>query len=311
MASHWLVFECARGMHPPWILLALIVITFPVLQTARADSPSFCAAYVREGDDGPDLTLFPVAGQKVTVPLLGIGFRFIAYSPDGTAIYGQKTDRRSGPSDAVIKVEFKPTRFNVVRGSEGLGTIWRLSLSKDSARRFASGWFKRDGAVCSVFQIDPVTGTFRTFRVGIRSDCGGDVSPDGKRMLGNQDNRLFLFDLETDSGRALGAHLRSGVWSPDGRWIAATSDADRIVLIDASDTSRQRSLGSSNGSPIFWSPDSRYLLLLKPSLRCTPTLYFESLQILEVRNGKRSVIRSSRCEVSGGYAGWMDLGAVR
>jgi hypothetical protein len=35
------------------------------------------------------------------------------------------------------------------------------------------------------------------------------------------------------------------------------------------------------------------------------------LQTLDVKTGKRSVIKSSRCEVGSGNVGWMDMEAVR
>jgi len=281
----------------------------------RAAAPSFCAAYIHPGDDGPLLTLFPMVGPKVTVPLpagLPRDFRLMATSLDGKAIYGQASDQ-VGPSDAIIKIDFKPTRHSLVQGSVGLGTIWYLSISQQSDRIFASGWSKRQGmAECGAFEID--TGTLRNLRVGLHPDCGGaagDISPDGKRVLGHQGNRLSLLDLETGAGNAFDTDLKDGVWSQDGRWIAATSDTNRIVLIDATNTSRRRDLGPSGGTPVHWSPDSKYLLLSKSQLRCTLDLYFDSLQTLDVKTGKRSVIKSSRCEVGSGNVGWLDMEAVR
>ena len=114
-----------------------------------ADSRSFCAGYLHPGDDGrqPLLTLFPIIGTKVRVlPLPGLpgGFRFIASSPDGKAIYGQDTGA-PGPSDAIIKIEFRPTRQSIVRGSVGLGAVWYLTPSQQSDRIFVSGWSNKRG----------------------------------------------------------------------------------------------------------------------------------------------------------------------
>ena len=80
-------------------------------------------------------------------------------------------------------------------------------------------------------------------------------------------------------------------------------------MIDATDTSRRRNIGASGNGPVEWSPDSKYLLLLKSELRCSA--YFESLEVLDVENGKRSVIKSSHCEVGRGWVGWIDPDAVR
>jgi len=145
-----------------------------------------------------------------------------------------------------------------------------------------------------------------------RVRTGNSVSPLDKTYHGGRlGHRLSLLDLDTGAAFALGADLQDGRWSPDGRWIAATSTAHRIVLIDATNTSRRRNLGSSGDASIRWSPDSKYLLLLKSELRCTLSLFFDSLQTLEVKTGRRIVIKSSRCEVTAGTVGWIGCETAR
>jgi len=251
----------------------------------------------------------------MTIPLpqeLPRNLRLIAFSPDGKTLYLQINDPL-GPGDAIRKIEFKPTRQTLVRGSEGFGTIWRLTVSPTSGKLFVSGCSKKRGTLeCGAFEIDPDAGTSRALHVG--TDGGGTlgpVSPDGKRVLCHQGNQLNLLDLGTGIAHPLRADLKWESWSPDGRWIAAISDTGRIVLIDATDTSRRRSLGSSGHGPVCWSPDSKFLLRVKSQLRCTLTLYFESLNLFNVESGRRRVIKSSRCEIIGGQVGWVDPESVR
>ncbi len=284
----------------------------------ETSSSAFCPAYYQEASGAggaPLLTLFPMEGPKVTIPGPGElprNLRLIAISRDGKALYLQ-VNGPLGPGDAIRKIEFKPIRQSLVRGSEGFGTIWHLTVSSTSGKLFVSGCSKKRGtAECGAFEIDPEAGTSRALHIG--TDGGGTlgpVSPDGKRVLSHRGNQLNLLDLETGIAHLLRADLKWGSWSPDGRWIAAISDTGRIVLIDATETTRRRSLGSSGHGPVFWSPDSKFLLRVKSQLRCTLTLYFESLEVLSVESGKRRVIKSSRCEITGGEVGWIDPENVR
>jgi hypothetical protein len=100
-------------------------------------------------------------------------------------------------------------------------------------------------------------------------------------------------------------------WSPDGRWISAIKDDGRIVLIDSDDTERRRDRGPAGGGPVEWSPDSKYMLAPRSQLRCALSLYFESLEAIEVETGKRILIKTSRCEVGPGWSGWIDPAIAR
>jgi hypothetical protein len=242
-----------------------------------------------------------------------------AFGPDGKAVYVQRADFSF---EGIIKIEFKPARQSLVPGSAGLGTIWHLTISRPGGQIFLSG-IDKNLRRCGTFEIDPDAGTFRTLLVGAYPDCGGGggaISPDGKRVLSHVGEELSVRNLETDSNEVVhgipggpsqsdGTWPYKATWSPDGRWIS-TILRDRIILIDATDTSRRRNLG--HGSvPVVWSQDSKSLLLSTSQLRCAPSLYFESLESLDVQTGKRSVIKSSRCEVGPGWFGWIDSDAVR
>ncbi len=283
-----------------------------------ADLPSLCPAIVHQGDDGlPVITLYPLVGPNVTVPLPG-GIKgditVVAFGTDGKSIYVQR------PGEGVWKIEFKPVRRTLLGGTTGLNA-WSLTVSRSSDKVFVSGFSARVG--CGDFEIDP-DATVRTLVAGPAFGCGGAggvVSPDGKNALGQMGTELSVVDLQSGAARAIkGLKIGSGPsgviwpgatsWSPDGRWITATTDSNKTILIDAANTSRRRTVAAGNAG-VIWSPDSKYLLYSRGQFTCAQFLYFESLEILNVETGKRIVIKSSQCNVIDGFTGWVDPTAVR
>jgi len=304
------------------LVVAVVGIGCCGLSTARAGSPSFCAAYLHPSEDGPLLTLFPMDGKQVTVSLPGSlpkNLRVNSFGPEGEAIYVQNASRFE---EGIRKIEFGPPRQSVLSGSVALGAIWHLTVSQPPGRIFVSGQGKGG---CGAFEIDPEAGTVRTLLVGAYPNCGGGggaISRDGKRALTYDGKELGVIDLESGTARPIkgvGAGLNvkdvtssgKATWSPDGAWISVILDGGKILLIGSVDTSRRRNLGSSSSGPLVWSPDSKYLLLAKTQLRCASSLYFESLEVIEVDSGKRTVIESSQCNVGAGWFGWIDPKAVR
>jgi Tol biopolymer transport system component len=147
-------------------------------------------------------------------------------------------------------------------------------------------------------------------------DCGGPISPDGKYVLikssRDEGNLLSVRDLETGAVQPVGRNMTGATWSPDGRWIAAiegVSGSENVVLIDATDTSRRRNLGRTYDTQARWSPDSKYLLIIKPQWGCGAYLW--SLETINVQTGKRNEIKSAHCKIIVNSTGWMDLGTVR
>lgn len=263
-------------------------------------------------------------------PVDGPSAQQAAFEPQSQRVqFGRQGDlcpNASRWSDGIRKIEFNPARQSVIPGSVGLGAIWHLTVSRPSGTILVSGISEKGGnAGCGTYEIDPDAGTLRTLRAGAYPNCaggGGAISPDGKHILSSTGEELSVIDLSTGAVEVvegLGAGLaqrdvtwRSEVsWSPDGRWIAAILNHSRIVLIDAADTSKRRNIGAAGNGPLEWSQDSKYLLLLKSELRCATSLYFESLQVLEVATGKRQLIKSSHCEIGPGWVGWMDPETLR
>ncbi len=140
------------------------------------------------------------------------------------------------------------------------------------------------------------------------------ISSAGDRVVANYGNthtdhnyRLDLIDLAHATTKSLG-DLSRPAWSPDGMWVAAIEwSRERLILLDTSDFSHRRHLG-----PTFetaWSPDSKYLLVWKYHfLKCgfgfdvPPAASFE---VVAVESGKRSLIRSSQCQLVG-VSDWMN-----
>ncbi len=300
-----------------WLAAAIIAAITGVghggPQTASAASPSFCTAWFHEAQ-GHVLTLFPVDGPEVAVSLpdeLRKDFRLIAFSPDGRSVYGQSNSGLS--ASGITKIEFKPPRQSIVRGSVGFGTIWSFTASQKSAKIFVSGIFRSGGVTCGAFEIDPDTETARPLMAGRYPECGGGIghiSADGKSILSKQGNRLRLLDLETGAVHPLAGGVTQGNWSPDGRWIAAWG-AGSLILIDATDTSKRRKLGSSDSDVVEWSPDSKSLLISKSQVSCWPTIFGSSLEVVDVETGRRKLIKSSHCRVVDSAIGWLDREAVR
>lgn len=295
------------------------------LGTVNAASPSFCAAYFHPDGGGPLLTMFPMAGPEVNVPLprdLPNAAAGALFGAEGKTIYIPGRPRSAeGPKE----IKFGPLRERIVPGTDGFNAIWHFTVSQPSGKIFISGLLPKMGE-CGTVEVDPSSGTTRTVLAGTYPNCGGGggaVSPDGKRALTYAGSELSVIDLETrvvrpikNVGGGIGlkeVRMRGQInWSPDGSWISAILDQDKILLIDASDTSRRKRLGSSHRGFVVWSPDSKYLLLQKSQLGCGLTFgFFESLEILEVETGRRTVVKSSRCEIGPGYVGWVDPSVVR
>jgi len=309
-----------------WSVVAMIAtisaLRIWALQAPEIAPNTYVAADIHPGRPAPGagpflsfvVALYPFDGPPVTIPLpegLPKTFNLIAFSSDGRAIYGQKGSPL-GPLDGIIKIEFKPTRFITVPGSLGLGGVSYLTAPPQSTKLFVSGATRSGDRLwhCGAFEVDPSSGSLRALRVGDYPQCGvgdglaGPVSMDGRRMLNHQGNELDVIDLGTGLPQSLGVGLSEGRWSPDGRWIAAWGSG-RIVVIDANNLSHRKDLGRCCDGGAHWSPDSKYLLLSRRELRCTLSLYFTSLEALDVATGKRTVIKSSRCD-TGGWVGWID-----
>ncbi len=171
---------------------------------------------------------------------------------------------------------------------------------------------------CGLFEVTVSTGSVRQV---VGADCKYQwswtalaISPDGNRAVAEYGNthtdhnyRLDFIDLARSTIKSLG-DLSRPEWSPDGGWVAAIEwNTKHLKLLDASDFSRRRDLGST--IEMAWSPDSKYLLVWKfHFLKCGFAHDVEppaSFEIVEVASGKRSLVGSSQCQLISGPIGWM------
>jgi Tol biopolymer transport system component len=298
------------------LLLFALAPALGSVQPIRANSPSFYAAYWQQGS--PQLRLFTPDGKETaaSLPARAKLFQVVWFSPDGKAIYGKALQSPRGQSSGITKIEFKPTREGIVRGSEGL-EVWHLSVSPSSGKIFIAGWTTNQGTrgECGYFEIDPNAGTVRTLRAEPAVDCRqgpGPMSPDGKYAVSASSKQLGLLDLETGEVRTIKGSSDPGScsWSPDGRLLACIRDG-KIAVVDIS-TSQVRNIGGSGNGRAEWSPDGRSLLVFRDQLSCLPTLYGASLAVVDVGTGQRNWVKSAHCNITGGaYYGWMSSEAVQ
>ncbi len=296
---------------------ALVVgVAAPLCEPLKAASSTFCPAYF-EPNSPPQLTLYPPQVPQVSVTLpagLPRSTSAIEFSPDGKAIYAQGA--LAGRENSIYRIDFQPARQTVVFGSIDLGNVSCLSVSPLSGKITIKGWF-RNQRTSGLFEIDPTTATTRWLPEDSPSPCGGSggrSSPDGRWVVIHGGKGLRLLDTKTGVTRPikkLSADPRCD-WSPDGKLVACVSNK-KIVLIDVNNMFRTRNLGtygSDVGVPV-WSPDSKHLLLETSQFSCIPTLYGESLQVVDVPTGKRKLVKSSHCKIVNGSLGWLDCHAAQ
>lgn len=288
---------------------APLIIAALLIGRCAVGQGSFSPAYVHVGDRNVlELTLYPADGPELTVPLPGLNasFRVIAFGPDGRSIYLPN-------GRGLTEIEFNPIRQTLVPGSEQFSAIWSLTVAQRTGRLLVWGTRTADGEVeCGAFEIDPIAGRVRTLWRGTVGDCGGPVSPTSSLMLHSVGNRLDLVDLSSSSIQTV-LRARAPVpasWSPDGRWISAVQDGS-LLLIDAKDTSRRQKLGRSASDTGAWSPDAKRLLFIKSQFSCFATLFFQSLEVLDVQTRKRTWVKAAHCSILVGPVGWLDRGVVQ
>ncbi|MGB9005181.1 MAG: PDZ domain-containing protein, partial [Candidatus Aminicenantales bacterium] len=116
---------------------------------------------------------------------------------------------------------------------------------------------------------DMLTGRTKLVSVASRIS-GGDISPDGKRVVLGARGDIFTVPAKNGNTRNLtatpGVHEQNPSWSPDGKWIAYMSDGSgteelAIVPQDGSGPAIQvTSGGDTYKYRAVWSPDSKKLL---------------------------------------------------
>jgi tricorn protease len=123
---------------------------------------------------------------------------------------------------------------------------------------------------------DMVSGRTHLAKVGDRV-TNYEISPDGKRALFGARGEIFTVPAKFGNTRNLtdspGVHERDAKWSPDGKWIAFTSDKsgeDEVWIMpqDGQGPARQvTSPADTYKYQIAWSPDSKKIMWSDKLLR--------------------------------------------
>ena len=141
----------------PWIYCraaVILIATFTVgvwaIPPATADPSQFEAAYYDPGV----VTVFPRVGRSaldvaLPKPLASV-INLISFGPDGRSAYLQIPSASVlNHSDALVKIEFGPTRQSLVPGSAGLGDISSITVSP-SGKIFVAASGGKDAALWSL-----------------------------------------------------------------------------------------------------------------------------------------------------------------
>jgi WD40 repeat protein len=286
-----------KGFHIPLAtILGLATIAYGQSHQPKipADYP-YCPAAVVSTNDGihRELRVFPFSGKAFTIPVRALSAATI--SPDGRALYGACTPYRDQEKDG------DPIRIAACKLDLYTGATTTLSGTvRDLGRDRANP----PPQVAQVLALLPDGNlTFISLPWDGQPWQDFSLSLDGERAVGIHDRRLQLIDLVHGTTRPLGDELFIAAWSPDGKWLACVENGEngRTILMDAATLSPQRVLGNSE---LDWSPDSHYLLGMKRSDGCIFT-EAGTLEAIDIQSGKRTTIRSSRCQVDTATTGWV------
>ena len=98
---------------------------------------------------------------------------------------------------------------------------------------------------------------------GFRTHTTVDWSPDGKTLVVNNEAAILLVDPLTGRSRKI-VDGSVPLWSPSGDWISyITPDREAALLNVSSNESKRIDPGKKTNTPLEWSPDGKYLLILE------------------------------------------------
>jgi hypothetical protein len=247
--------------------------------------------------------------KPIYIPL-PFPMRSFVYAPDGKSIYAQSM----ATGACLDRVDFNPTRTNSVACPNGL-QFQSLAISPSEDKLLFSGSYTdQGGRFCGLFAVLLPD---RRIQPILKAECAPklpwtslSLAPDGNMAVAVYHRRfevqaafapysVVIIDLGSGKERSLGAEFATASWSPDGRWIAALErkEEGKTVLFDAQNFARVKTLPASEAQ---WSPDSRYLLRVKPCKGEDGTA-----EALDVVKGTSTPFPSSRCEIYNVSTGWV------
>ncbi len=187
----------------------------------------------------------------------------LTISPDGTRVAVPITDERTGTHDLWIYDVARDLRSRITfNDGEDMVPVW----SPDGKQIYFTS--NREGPL-KVYRLTLEESAEPEFVFGTdRSTFASSVSPDGNRLLlmsqgETSANDIFILDLERGGEPEVYRNTRfdeeHAVFSPDGRWIAYTSNESgrpEIYVASASGHGRARQLSTDGGIWPKWKAKS-------------------------------------------------------
>jgi hypothetical protein len=303
--------------------LAVVIVTFASPAARSAEPVSFSPAALMSRQTTGNraeffISVFPPAGKQFDISLPFIP-RWFAYGPSGRSVYATAlvdTGRGSVTTQrGILKIELDPVRVSNIEGLEAFYSLGPFAVSQGEDLLVTGGAKGNYPAgSCGVYEIRLPAGDVRAAIE--TSDCRAgsprrvlSLSPEKTEALISANRSLALLDLAKGSITKIEGQLSKGLFSPDGKWIAAIQinnpNPPKTILIDRSDLTKRRDLGGSEDSEAVWSPDSKFLLHAVYRPAC-PSQNPLALETLEIQTGNRSLIKDSICNSgSSRQIGWV------
>ena len=235
-------------------------------------------------DDFEDLFTASISGSHLRQITTQPGSEFdAAWSPDGQRVVYRDSRRGINNDDEIY-----------VASADGSDA---RNLSADAANDWGPDWSSdgewivfnsdRDGSPLSGYLVRPDGSDLRRIDTDVWVEYPS-FSPDGTRIVfeghSGGDYDIYVGDLATGETRQLTVSPGGDgwpAWSPDGEWIAFTSERDdclrappdqdcwssgepgehRSVWLIRPDGSEQHRVTPESGQFVAWSPDAQYLLI--------------------------------------------------
>ena len=267
--------------------------------------------------------LYPAPGCSLTVfqrhqlrtPVeLPLRLELFSYANRGNAIYELSVLKRPV---CFYRVDLSPVRVESLGCREDVSSAFDLAISGNEHFMLVSGNIKREPAYgCGIFE-------FRLPALEIRQvldagDCRSygfenawtslSLSPDGRQAVAVRQDRLELIDVVRGTRQTLAHGVVKAAWSPDGRWIAALNAHGETQLMRTNDYKVGRTLA---GSEVQWSPDSRYLIRVRPCSVPVASNGVGTIEALDVTTGKSVEIGSSKCAIDNHSTGWVSADVLK
>lgn len=268
--------------------------------------------------------LYPAPGCSLTVfqrhqlrtPVeLPLRLELFSYANRGNAIYELSVLKRPV---CFYKVDLNPVRVESLGCKADVSSAFDLAVSRSEDFMLVSGNIKGETAYsCGIFEFRlPALEIIR--QVLDAGECGSyrfenawtslSLSRDGGQAVAVRQDRLELIDVIRGTRQTLAHGVVKAAWSPDGRWIAALNVRGETQLIRTNDYKVGRTLA---GSEVQWSPDSRYLIRVRPCSVPVASNGVGTIEALDITTGKSVEIGSSKCAIDNHSTGWVSAGALK